>query len=552
MALKNRHHQNGPSHPKLGKTSGKSCTRNKNNKCLYMNQQSPCNFDHTGVRCITEDLCKFKHEEFRKTLNSLHEQQKSATKKFTSNIPQLSRSKEAAVNCHNKSAKKIPSLLEIVVPVPAQFQANKRNFTVSNEQSISSTCHMTSRDETRPCTPMQSSLNKTNHARVQQIVNGKKGKLSDEKKQPVIFNRQKDVGGSSHDCVSAVSSFPSDPSTEKNQTETEHHRANMTPPNLPKKQQELFQRIQQKQRQPLHLKNQGLGGKDKTGNEEAAEQTVDEQNRYSSDEDDSSLLEVLKKLPRLQSFPSTTSISSISTFISDMSSSASVSKSSDQLLCNVRDQPRNNGASLTARYILSAQTPETFHTTMQTLASQNKENVETPVLMNSSSKKTVTSYSNLGNTSNYKAVIESCPGGGTRFSKNDSGVVNLGNVCSVRQNENLQTKIKRDVHSIHLASYFSTVSDKICRDSVPSKDVDFRKILEMLFSPPSLHKPTLEINASLNSHARIPYKLIPITIQESDCFGLRACNSRDPRLQRTSGIYKGADMHRFWQQKHSL
>jgi hypothetical protein len=162
----------------------------------------------------------------------------------------------------------------------------------------------------------------------------------------------------------------------------------------------------------------------------------------------------------------------------------------------------------------------------------------------------------------YKAATELCPDGGTGLSKNGSGIVDFRNAHNVKQNVSLQAKIKRDVdlqqNSIPLPSYFSTVNDKIDGDTVPRKDMNLREIMGLPFRPSSLHNPTTEINASLNSHAPIPYKFIPIPIPPPDYSGLRAHAqisrdprlrrpaplSRDPRLHRPSSLYKGINMSR--------
>jgi hypothetical protein len=477
--------KDGPFNSKLKTKFDKFSPKNKNSRRLYMQPQLSYNFNHTGTKCIKRGHKKFRNETFREALKSLHEHLKTAPKKITSNFPQLITDREATVvctkNCHNKSTKKIPSLLEMVVPFPAQFLAKRRNFTVNGEQSTPSTYHMINVDETKPFTLMPSSLKKEtfssiqqrdmnrfvacsdcNHDQTQQILSGKKGKLSNEKEQPIVFTTQ---NGCAYDYISAVSSLPSKACTKENQTGTEDNSAHIFPHNLPKMQQELFLRIQQKQRKPLDLKNRGFGDQDKTRNEEDAKETVDEQNWYPSDEDDdSSLVDVLRNLPRPQSVPSKANISSINTSISNTSLLPSMIESSGKLLCSVRE--------LATKSVQSPHICDKFHTVMQILASQSKENVQPPVLTNLLDEKTVTSHSSLGN----------------------------------------------------------------------GKDFDLRETVGMPFRPTSLHKPEAEINASLNSHAPLLYKLIPITVPPPDYFGLRAFIPRDPRLHRTSGLYKGANM----------
>lgn len=547
----------------------KSYPENKNDKCSYMHSQFPCKFSNTEVRCTTGDHCKFGLEVFAESLTD--------PKKIYSNSSLLAGDGEAEVlntrKRHNKNTKKIPSLLEIVVPIPQQFLANGSNITARAEQSTPSKYHTTSLKETRPCTLMPSSLKKDkfpiiqqrdinsfaassdpNYDRMRQSVGGKKEELSNGKKQPTIFNKQDDIGGCVYDCISAESSLSSMSCTKKSQTETTHHREIIVPHNLPKKQQELFLRIQQRQRKPLYRKNRDLGEQDKTRNEEDKKETVDEQNLYSSDEDDSSLVSVLKNLPKLQSFPTKASISSISTPLFCMT------QSGDKFLSNIRESSSENAANLTAKSVPSPKICEHFYSMMQTQSKEprctlqntyhssksaaissvdiSEHRTPTPVPTKSSSNGTATYFSSLGNISAYKAAIESCAGG---------RILDFRNMHNVQQ-ISLQSKIKRDVdlrqNSISLTSLFSTFNgNKIHRDAIPSKDVDLKGIAGLPFGAPSLH-PTTEINASLNGHAPIPYKLIPITVPPSDNSGLRvyAQASRDPRLHRPSSIFNGINM----------
>jgi hypothetical protein len=586
IRLKNRLFKNDSLPSDLKTKLCKFYPENKNDKCSYMHLEFPCKFSNTEVRCATEGNCKFRYEEFAENLTD--------PKKIIRNSPHLTGDGEAEViytrNCHNKSTKKIPSLLEIVVPIPPQFLANGSNITVSAEQSTPSKCHTTSVDETRLCTLMPSSLKKEkisniqqrdinrflassdpNHDQMQQVVSGKKEELSNEKEQPTIYNRQNDMAGCVYDCISAVSSLFSKSCTNKSQIETQHHSENIFPQNLSQKQQELFLRIQQKQRKPLDWRKRDLGEQNNNRNEEDKKQTVEEQNWYSSDEDDSSLVDVLKNLPKPQSFPSKPSISSISTPIFDTVSSSSMNKSGDKLLSSIRDRSSKIVANLTTKSTPSSKICENFYTAKKILATQSKDprlqksyhstisaaissvdisehNTQTPVRTKSSSEGTVTYSSNLGNISAYKAAIETCAGGGTGFSNNGSCIMNFRNVHNVQQNISLQPKIKRDVdlrqNGISLTSYFSTFNDnKIHRDAIPNKDVDLKGITGLPFGPTPLH-PATEINASLNSHAPIPYKLIPITILPPDYSGLRAYaqTPRDPRFHRSSSLYNGINV----------
>jgi hypothetical protein len=586
IRLKNRSYKNDPLPSELRKKLCKFYPKSENDKCSYMYSEFPCKFNNTEDRCTTGDHCKFRHKEFAENLTE--------PKKIISNCPHLSGDREAediySRNYHKKNTQKIPSLLKIIIPTPPQFLANGSKITVSAEQSTPSKCHTTSVDETRPCTLMPSLLKKENFSNIQQRninsfvassdpnhdqmqQSSKKEELSTEKEEAMIFSRQNYFGGCVYDCVSAVSSLSSKSCTKKSQTESKHDRENIFPHNLAKRQQELFLRIQQKQRKPLDWRNRDFGEHDKTRNEEDKKETVDDQNGYSSDEDDSSLVDILKNLPRTQSFPSKASISYISKPIFDTASTSNMSESDDKLLFSIRERSSKYVANLTAKSAPSSKICENFYTTMQIPATQNKEprctlqnpyhsifsaaissvaisehnNTQTPVPTKSSSGWAVTHCSSLGNTSAYKDAVESCAGGGTGVSNNCSCVVDFRNVHNLQQNTSLQPKIKRDVdlrqNSIPLTSFFSTFNDnKIHIGAVSNKDVNLKGITGLPFGPTSL-QPAEEINASLNSHAPIPYKLTAITVPSPDYSGLRAYAqaSRDPRLNRPSsfnGIYK--------------
>jgi hypothetical protein len=103
-----------------------------------------------------------------------------------------------------------------------------------------------------------------NHDQMQHTVSSNKRKLSNEKEQLMTVNTQNDTGSKVHDCISAVLSLSSQSCTKKKQTEIKHHKANILPHNLPKKPQELFLRIKQKQQLPLDLSIRDHGEQDKT------------------------------------------------------------------------------------------------------------------------------------------------------------------------------------------------------------------------------------------------------------------------------------------------
>jgi hypothetical protein len=88
-----------------------------------------------------------------------------------------------------------------------------------------------------------------------------------------------------------------------------------------------------------------------------------------------------------------------------------------------------------------------------------------------------------------------------------------------------------------------------CKPSNLCSDMDVSRVSENNASiePITIHEPATEIFASLNSHAPIPYKLSPITIQPPDYsgFNINKIHSdilKDPRLSKCSKLYSGIDV----------
>lgn len=105
----------------------------KRDKCLYLHDEFPCKFFHTGLKCYAGNKCKFSHD----PLNSLSKDillkhLETAPKEILGDFPRLSRDcAETMVN--NKTTgkpndtAKIPSLFDIQVSIPAGFQGSDKN-----------------------------------------------------------------------------------------------------------------------------------------------------------------------------------------------------------------------------------------------------------------------------------------------------------------------------------------------------------------------------------------------------------------------------------------
>ncbi|KAK6617463.1 hypothetical protein RUM43_014472 [Polyplax serrata] len=114
----------------------------KRDKCLYLHEEFPCKFFHTGLKCYSGKKCKFSHD----PLNSLSKDillkhLETAPKEILGDFPRLSRDcAETMVN--NKTTgkpadtSKIPSLFDIQVSIPPEFQ----NAGDNNEERTTPPC----------------------------------------------------------------------------------------------------------------------------------------------------------------------------------------------------------------------------------------------------------------------------------------------------------------------------------------------------------------------------------------------------------------------------
>lgn len=358
----------------------------KKDKCLYMHHDFPCKFFHTGLKCFSGARCKFSHSQLSDAMRSIllkgtegnrHNELRlsnrpsvpsqehrskhleTAPKELLGDFPRLSREGAAAMVYNKKSrsskAKKIPSLFDIEVPIPAQLLAEHKD--VAKDQSPRRTPMPESDNEdqdgtttpmplspvsdgkcrtktrwgsddfhvslSRDCRDENSSRSRENICNDEnKLVMAKFYKETDSERD--ILNVSKSRSNTDRDhrktnlCISSDSPDDVDDKTEPNSVEncgfderavkrkdekksqndstngdsgTESNDAANIPLHLPKKQRELFLRIQQQQREAESSQDQGAEHGDEY-------ETIQEENWYSSDDEEDSITNVLKNLSK--------------------------------------------------------------------------------------------------------------------------------------------------------------------------------------------------------------------------------------------------------------
>jgi hypothetical protein len=537
---------------------------------------------HTQLRRSTGDQSKFRQVQLRDaTKFLLNKRLEVVPNEILGDVPSLIDKKADTMMCTKKynSTKKIPSLLEIEVPIPANFVASNCKITFRGKENTVPTCDITDSGETRSCTTMPLLHRLENFATIHQwdtehfmgfrdpscdqmpeTVGSKEKGLSNLTRQLEVCDRQCDTSREVNDCISALPSLSSHLCTKEEQTGTENHKANILPHNLPKKQRELFLRIQQKQREASDFSSQYVSNKDKTSNEDDSKEIVQQEKWYSDDEEDASLVDFLKNLSSQQPFPSKDCmsppcISSSSSATLNKLSISGISESVDKVLSSIRIQTSNNAVNMTAKTVPSPQltaeqardpqltswnprhrSTTTTNSPMHIIAC----NTQTLIQEHSAADNTVTYGSSSGNLSYSAAATTSHDDGGLESLDFGSHDVDSRNLLSV-QDLGLQHDTERDIYlwqNIRPLTHFSVIHDDVGhRGAAPIQDKDLRRMMGLPFNFTHLHKPATEIDASLTSHAPIPYKIVPITVPHPD-YSILKVNTADPQIQKDPRIHK--------------
>uniref|UniRef100_T1IKX2 C3H1-type domain-containing protein n=1 Tax=Strigamia maritima TaxID=126957 RepID=T1IKX2_STRMM len=256
-----------------------------------MHNEFPCKFFHTGAKCYSQDQCKFSHEPLSDEMRRVLERYLDSNKEEEFHPQSPKRSKQSLLGSpprHGDSdLRKIPSLFDIQVgtptsttPMPSPPDGDspvRPNFYSETVSTKDGTKRSPSPEHER-----------------------RSSKDFEFPLQDVDMRKLIDV----HNAIDSVAKG-SDEDDERNRLASSDSESEMKkvlgapiaiPSHLPKKQRELFLRIQQQQREAENSQDES-DRNDQKKDEEAEK----EENWYSSDEDDDTegdkpLTDVLKKL----------------------------------------------------------------------------------------------------------------------------------------------------------------------------------------------------------------------------------------------------------------
>ncbi|KAJ9601643.1 hypothetical protein L9F63_000176, partial [Diploptera punctata] len=664
----------------------------KKDKCLYMHSDFPCKYFHSGMKCAAGNRCKFSHGTLTEPLKEiLLKHIETAPKEILGDFP---RERAAAMiynkNCGNKGpwpgTKKIPSLLEIEVPIPPQLLASNPELRREEEKSMmrhstpkSSSdnedkegCRMPNsgpgdedirhkgfhkmrgrmlpnreideEEEEMPRRPnyqdqdfseqlqqfkmlfekeAQNSAEEveenpesqhqqrkhhrhskkkkkksrdeeqTKHSKthlsyfpksspstiiypnesmeaslVESKSDGENAELTDEEGKLEIDVEQEDE----NDFSQTTTEKEKEVEMTKEQNESDNNSSSCStemgglPLNLPKKQRELFLRIQQQQRKTEELNSQDQSGKEEEKDMDSEQQ---EENWYSSDEEEASLADVLKNLSKQemkeqkeqqqlrQPSPSTTPPlpPPKSTAILDgiKLSEINISEPVSKLLSIIQQttSSSNLGQMNISQSHLSADTIDSrASSTQSVMAKELVTGTRDPRLALGDQNKRSTSISSLSPNA------QESPRQDPRISKRSSQKSQshrtsiYSSVVNPLSSNITQTGSEIESKNYHVSQQQVNTSFELGTDMDPRTrpstsasqyplgdledvgNIDMKGALGLPFKPVPMHKPATEIDASLTSHPPIQYKVIPVSIPWPDYSRLKLNVRSDPRLRK--------------------
>ncbi|KAJ9587201.1 hypothetical protein L9F63_019281 [Diploptera punctata] len=475
----------------------------KKDKCLYMHSNFPCRYYHTGLKCYAGDNCKFSHGPLTDTLRSiLLKHLETAPKEILGDFPRLSREGAVAMVYNKKSRenrenRKIPSLFEIEVPVPDELLSENKQ----PDQERRSTPMPDSENEDGPKVLLYQELTDSEDGQSWTKQNTKsrikmESKIRDEERK---FNRINQMSE-----VQTKSTRHSTPPSGLEISKKEHLETGI-PHTLPKKQRELFLRIQQQQREATDSCRQN-----QSGEADGKGVAKHESNKKKTG------IQVMKRR-QASRMCSKTSLNSIKLAEIDISESVS------RLLSSIRKQQN-------ARTNLSPVTETSdsrilLNSAMSTQARDPRLVSRDPRNLGSStsSSSVVSPHSYDSPRHDHDAKCSSCSDEPHRVSIYSTVVLHghsdNGSDIDLRRFHSKQNQANT-VFESGTDMDFRKNSTYMYKDTDLRADVDLRGVLGLPFKPVPMHTPATEIEASLTSHPPIAYKLIAISVRS------------DPRLRK--------------------